>query len=254
MTLSQLLQTMNAKLGQAIVPSSYLAGQGIGADQAPGVQDYARRQFGMGLLSSVGTGAPVGARLGQAFGYAGAGADRAVQGISHGQDFERQQSRLERQDAAQVGQWGAENAQRAATWEQQRDQFKQSLDLNKAQLEQASAHATAMEGIARTSGSAQAASAFSEARIRQQQLEQTVKRDQAIQSIIDEPGPLTDEKIKRIQVQSLKFSGGAFAPPTLAEQLAQAFGGAGLGAQPNPPGSMPTPAQILQAGQRPPGP
>lgn len=249
MTLQELLGNMNNRLGQALAPSPFLASQGVSPDQAPAMQDYARRQFGMGLLSSVGSGAPIGARLGQAFNYAGSGLDRATQMSTRASEFAREQARREAADATQASQFGQELGLRQGAADTQKDQFRDTFKQNQQQLDATIKHQTAMEGIARSTGNAEAASAAAEAGIRRQQLEQTVARDKAIQAIIDEPGPLTTDKIKRIQVQSLKFNGGAFAPPTLAEQLAQAFGGGGLGTPPAPPSQ----AQILQAGQRPPG-
>jgi hypothetical protein len=243
-------------VGGTILPSAYLQGQGIDPSQQQPLQRAALGQLGMGLLSSIGTGQPFGERLGQAFNYAGTNANQQVRQIVKEQGDKEAMAIQKAHDAAQQGQWNTENALRQGQFEAQKSQFKATLDQNQAQLEQAKAHETAMEGIARTSASAEAANAASEAAIRRQQLEQTVAQQKAIQAILDEPGPLTDDKIKRIQVQNLKFSGGAFTPPSLAQQIAQAFGGAPLGgAAPgqNPPGTMPSVQQILAAGQRPPG-
>lgn len=243
-------------VGGTILPSAYLQGQGIDPNQQQPLQRAALGQLGMGLLSSIGTGQPFGTRLGQAFDYAGTNANQQVRQIVKEQGDKEAEARQAARDAAQQGQWATENTLRQNQFDAQKDQFKQTLDANQKALEDASKHQKAMEDIARTTGNASASSAASEAAIRRQQLEQTVAQQKAIQSILDEPGPLTDDKIKRIQVQNLKFSGGAFTPPSLAQQIAQAFGGAPLGAGApgqNPPGTMPTTQQILAAGQRPPG-
>ncbi len=255
--IADFFSNMGSRLGGAVLPGAYLQGQGItDPTQQTNLQRAALSQFGLGLLSQYGSNKSIGDRLGSAFGVAGENANQQVRQIVNQNERAAAGAEQAAREKAQQNQWTTENTLRQSQFEAQKDEFKQTLNANQAALESAGKHQKAMEDIARTSGNAQAASAASEAAIRRQSLEQTVAQQKAVQAILDEPGPLTDDKIKRIQVQNLKFSGGAFTPPSLAQQIAQAFGGQGLGAQPGAPapqGTMPSTAQILAAGQQPPG-
>lgn len=242
--------TMGSNLGGAIMPGAYLQGQGIDPEQQKAIQQAALRQFGMGLLGSVGTGAPIGPRLGQAFHYAGENAQGQVAQAAQQSRFNRQENRADMQDLERGNQLNLENAARQRGALDAEARFNIESKQRQQQLDDASRHATAMEGYAKTSADASAAEALSMAQTRKAALERQVAQDKEIAAIYADKTLSPDQKTRALQDASLKFSGGVYNYNPLAALGQLLTPQPGAPAAPGATATAPTGADAIIAARR----
>lgn len=131
MALKDVLQRFSAGFAQRLQPAEQLASMGLTPDQVAAAQTQALRRFGMGMLSNIGTGNPLGAGLGQAFQAAGPAYTQEL-----GQVAEMgRRSRAEKTDAQRRAEDVAYRNSRAAAEDSQFEQtFKQRGEIAANQI------------------------------------------------------------------------------------------------------------------------
>ncbi len=127
------LQQVMAGLGNGILPTAQLTGMGLDPMQAQVAQQAAVRQFGLGMLSNIGTGNSFGQGLGSAVQFAN---QNGIQSAQMGLTSQRERDRVQReidQASREQSRWESDAAYRASRAAAQDAQWK--ADNERAQRE-----------------------------------------------------------------------------------------------------------------------